>query len=104
MYAVIETGGHQLRVQVGEVVRVARLGVEVGSAVEFDRVLLVGGEGAPQVGRPSLEGARVRGTVVGHDREPKVLVYWYKKRKNSGRKSRGHRQAFTAVKIDAIES
>jgi large subunit ribosomal protein L21 len=75
--------------------------------VVFDRVLMVGdGEGKkdPQLGRPIVDGAQVRGTVVAQDRDRKVIVYTYKRRKNSCRKTNGHRQQFTAVKIEAIES
>ena len=107
MYAVIETGGQQLRVEVGEVVNVAHLAGEVGGSVVFDRVLMVGGDDGkkdPQLGRPILDGAQVRGTVVAQDRDRKVIVYTYKKRKNSCRKTNGHRQQFTAVKIEAIEA
>ena len=104
MYAVIQTGGHQHRVQVGDVVRVARVGGEAGGAVVFDRVLIVGGDGGVKVGTPTLDGAQVRGTVVAQNRDRKVLIYTYKRRKNSNRKQQGHRQHFTAVKIEAIEA
>ena len=104
MYAVIETGGKQLRVRVGEVVQVERLALDVGSPVVFDRVLLVGSDDGAQVGRPVLEGAKVRGSVVGQARGKKVHIYTYKPRQNSNRRSQGHRQHQTAVKIDAIEA
>ena len=104
MYAVIETGGHQHRVQVGEIVRVARVAGEAGGSVVFDRVLIVGGNGGIKVGTPTLDGAQVRGTVLVQDRDSKVLIYTYKRRKNSARKRQGHRQHFTAVKIEAIEA
>ena len=104
MYAVIQTGGQQVRVEVGEVVRVARLAEEVGNEVVFDNVLLVGGEKDAKLGTPTLDGAQVRGTVVAQDRDTKVLIYTYKKRQNSNRKQKGHRQSFTAVKIEAIEA
>ncbi len=104
MYAVIETGGHQHRVQVGDVVRVARVAGEAGGSVVFDRVLIVGGNDGVKVGTPTLDGAQVRGTVVAQDRDSKVLIYTYKRRKNSARKRQGHRQHFTAVKIEAIEA
>jgi len=104
MYAVIETGGQQFRVQVGDVVRVARLAEDVGGAVLFDRVLMVGDGAQARVGSPVVDGAAVRGTVVAHDRERKILVYTYKRRQNSNRKRQGHRQAFTAVRIEAIDA
>jgi large subunit ribosomal protein L21 len=104
MYAVIQTGGQQLRVQVGDVVEIARLAEEVGRPVVFDRVLLVGGDEDVRIGTPVVDSARVNGTVVAQGRDRKVLVYTYKRRKNSARKRQGHRQAFTAVKIDSIDA
>jgi large subunit ribosomal protein L21 len=104
MYAVFETGGRQFRVKVGDVVHVERRAESVGGEVVFDRVLLVGNGGETRLGAPVLEGAAVRGTVLGHDRERKILVYTYKRRKNSARKRQGHRQPFTAVRIEAIDS
>ena len=104
MYAVIETGGKQHRVQVGEVVRVESIPASAGDPVVFERVLLVGQGDAVQVGAPHVPGARVRGTVVENDRAKKVLVHTYKKRKNASRRHQGHRQDYTAVKIDAIEA
>jgi large subunit ribosomal protein L21 len=103
MYAIIATGGKQLRVEVGEVVRVEHQPVDVGQEIVFDRVLMVGGDDDSRVGNPTLDGAKVRGSVVAQGRDKKVLVYTYKRRKNSARKSRGHRQAVTSVKIEAIE-
>ena len=104
MYAVIETGGRQHRVRVGDVVRVDRLAAETGSAVVFDRVLLVGSGSDVQVGSPTIDGAQVKASVVEHDRAKKILIYTYKRRQNSNRKQGGHRQAYTAVKIEAIEA
>jgi len=104
MYAVIQTGGQQVRVAVGEVVKVARLAQEVGNEVVFDDVLLLGGGDEVKIGTPTVEGAKVRGTVVAQDRDSKVLIYTYKRRKNSARKSAGHRQSFTSVKIEAIDA
>jgi large subunit ribosomal protein L21 len=105
VYAVIETGGKQLKVQVGEVVRVESLTAEPGADVVFDRVLMIGGKagGETTVGAPSVEGATVKGSVVQHGRGPKINIYTYKRRQNSNRKRSGHRQNFTAVKIESIE-
>ena len=106
MYAVIQTGGKQLRVQVGDVVDVETLGAEVGSQVVFDRVLAVraGEEGTEaSLGSPLVEGAQVKGTVLSHERGPKVVTYTYKPRQNSNRRRVGHRQDFYRVQIDAIE-
>ena len=103
MYAVIKTGGKQLRVAVGDVVRVEKLDGKVGGEILFDRVLMVGGDEA-RVGSPTVENATVRGSIVEHGRDKKILIYTYKRRQNSNRKSQGHRQSYTAVKIEAIDS
>jgi large subunit ribosomal protein L21 len=104
MYAVIETGGKQVRVQTGEVVRVECLPGEVGSTVVFDRVLAVGGGDEAKLGQPCVEGAQVTGSIVEQGRAKKILVYTFKRRKNSNQKRRGHRQGYTAVKIESIET
>lgn len=102
MYAVIRSGGKQCRVEVGETVRVECLDGEPGTKVTFDEVLLVGGDDV-KVGAPTVPGARVEGTVVAQGRGPKLHIYTYKKTKNSNRKRSGHRQDYTAIKIDAIQ-
>lgn len=105
MYAVIESGGKQLRVAVGEVVRVERVAAEVGSSVIFERVLMfTDADDRMQIGSPTLDGVRVHGTVVRQGRGDKIVIYTYKKTQNANRRRRGHRQAFTAVKIEAIEA
>jgi len=104
MYAVIETGGKQVRVQLGEVVRVESLPGEVGSPVVFDRVLMVGGSDEAKIGRPRLDGALVKGSIVEQGRSKKVMVYTFKRRSNSNQKRRGHRQDYTAVKIESIDA
>jgi large subunit ribosomal protein L21 len=103
VYAIIKTGGKQYRVQTGDVVRVERLEGAVGSTVTLDDVLFVGGEGEPRVGSPRLDGVSVLGTVVEQDRDAKIRVFKYKKRKHY-RRTRGHRQSFTAVRIDAVRA
>lgn len=103
MYAVIETGGKQYRVEEGAVLEHERLdGVEVGQAVEFDRVLLLVEDGKVRVGTPYLDKVVVKGEVRQDDRGPKVIVYKYKSKKGYRRKS-GHRQPFMATAITAIE-
>ena len=101
MYAVIRSGGKQCRVEVGQTVRVERVDGEPGSKVTFDEVLLLGGD-LVKVGTPTVTGASVEGTVVEQGRGPKIHIYTYKKRQNSNRGRAGHRQDYTAVKIDAI--
>ena len=103
MYAIIRSGGKQYRVKPGDVVRVERLEGEVGSTVTLEDVLLVAGDGEARVGSPRLDGVSVVGTVVGQDRDAKVRVFKYKKRKHF-RRTRGHRQSFTAVRIDAVRA
>jgi large subunit ribosomal protein L21 len=103
MYAVIRTGGKQCRVKQGEIVRVEALAVEAGDTVTFDEVLLVGEGESVRVGSPTVDGASVQGTVLRQGRQKKVVIQTYKRRQNSNRRRAGHRQAFTEVKIDAIE-
>ena len=102
MYAVVRTGGKQLRVSPGQAVRVERLGGAIGDAVELDQVLLIGGEGETQVGTPLLDGARVRGTITAQARGPKIIIFKMKRRKGYRRKQ-GHRQDYTEVTVDSIE-
>ena len=103
MYAIVRTGGKQYRVETGDVVRIEKLEGAVGTSVTLDDVLLVGGEGEPRVGSPRVEGVSVVGTVVEQDRDAKIRVFKYKKRKHY-RRTRGHRQAFTALRIDAVRA
>lgn len=104
MYAVIESGGKQVRVSVGDVVRVESVAADVGSEVVFDRVLMVGGDETLKLGTPTVDGAQVKGSVVEHGRGPKIHIYTYKRRQNSNRKRAGHRQNYTAVKIETIKA
>ena len=101
MYAVIETGGKQYRVQEGDKFRVERLEGEAGSEVVFDKVLMVGGDDGVRIGKPYVEGASVRAEVVDQARAGKVLVFKYKSKKNY-RRMRGHRQYYTEVVIHGI--
>jgi large subunit ribosomal protein L21 len=101
MYAVIDVGGRQLKVAPEETVRVPRMRAEVGSTVTFDRVYALRTDGDFKVGSPSVEGAKVVGTIVGHGKAEKELIYKYKRRKYYRRK-RGHRQPFTEVRISQI--
>ncbi len=100
MYAVIETGGKQYRVTEGEVVRVEKLDDEVGSKVSIDAAF-VATEDAVHVGTPLVKGAKVNATVVDIDRGAKVIAFKKKRRKGYKRRI-GHRQTFTALKIDEI--
>lgn len=100
MYAVIETGGKQYRVSEGDVVRVERLDGDVGSEVTLEEIRLIGGDDT-LVGAPVVEGAAVRATVVEQGRGPKVIAFKKKRRKGYRRKV-GHRQPFTALRVDEI--
>jgi large subunit ribosomal protein L21 len=101
MYAVIRTGGKQYRVSSQDILKIEKLDSDVGADVEFD-VLAVGEGETLKVGMPLVDGAKVVGKVLNHDRAKKVIIYKYKRRKNYRRK-KGHRQAFTTVQITAIE-
>ena len=101
MYAVIETGGKQYRVQKGDKFRVERLEGTAGSEVVFDRVLMTGGDEGVRVGKPYVEGASVRAEILAQARDKKVLVFKYKSKKNY-RRMRGHRQYYTEVVIRGI--
>ncbi len=101
VYAVIESGGKQIRVSEGAVVRLERLPGQVGDQVVLDRVLLVS-EGEKVVGTPLVEGARVVGRIVEQGRFPKLLVFKFKPKVRYRRRI-GHRQPYTAVRIERIE-
>ncbi|PHV71493.1 50S ribosomal protein L21 [Sporanaerobium hydrogeniformans] len=103
MYAIIETGGKQYKVQVGDSICVEKLNVAAGEAVVFDNVLVVGKEDSLTVGTPFVSGATVKADVVGDGKGKKIIVYKYKSKK-SYHKKRGHRQPFTKVTITAIEA
>ena len=102
MYAVLETGGKQYRVAIGDTVEIERLTVEAGQPVTFDRVLLVNREGQVSIGTPTVDGATVVGDVVEHKRGPKLIAWKMKRRKGYHRKV-GHRQELTVVKIKEIK-
>ena len=103
MYAIFRTGGKQYRVEPGDVVRFEHLDAEVGSSITLDDVLLVGEGDDVQVGAPRVENAAVEGTVVEQGRDRKVRVFKHKRRKHY-RRTRGHRQEFTAVKIERVQA
>ena len=101
MYAVIKSGGKQYRVESGKQVRVESLPADVGAAVAFEEVLLVGTGDSVKVGAPLVSGAKVRATVVAHGRGEKVKIFKLRRRKHY-QKSQGHRQNYTEVRIDDI--
>lgn len=102
MYAVIRSGGKQMRVESGQSVRVERLPGSIGDSVELGEVLLLGGEGETRVGTPLVEGARAMGTITAQARGPKLTIFKMKRRTGYRRKT-GHRQAYTEIRVDRIE-
>jgi large subunit ribosomal protein L21 len=101
MYAVIESGGKQYRVEEGATLKVESLEAEPGASVTLDRVLLVAQGAQVTVGVPLVAGASVQATVMGHGRHRKVVVFKYKPKAHYRRKQ-GHRQSFTQLRIDKI--
>lgn len=102
MYAIIKTGGKQLKVEKGQAIYVERLDAKAGDKVTFDEVVLVGGE-KTVIGTPVVEGASVTGTVEKQGREKKVVTFKYKPKKHQHTKQ-GHRQPYTKVVIDEINA
>ena len=102
MYAIFKTGGKQLRAEVGAKLFVEKLGVEAGSEVVFDEVLLIENNGKVTVGTPTIENAKVVAKVVKEGKAKKVLVFRYKAKTNHDI-LRGHRQPYTLVEITNIE-
>ena len=101
MYAIVETGGKQVKVESGKVVNIEKLPVDEGGTVVFDKVLLVRDEEGIKIGRPYVDGFSVQGEVIRHFKGKKVIIMKHKRRKNYRRK-KGHRQWLTSVKINTI--
>ena len=102
MYAIIETGGKQLKVEAGDTIFVEKLDVEEGAAYTFDKILFVGGD-ASKIGNPYVEGATVTAEVVNQGKAKKVTVYKYKPKKHYHKKQ-GHRQPYTRLKVKEINA
>lgn len=102
MYAIIESGGKQHHAEPGRPLRVEKIEAQVGETVSFDRVLLISRDGDVSLGKPYVDGAKVQATVIEQGRLPKIRVFKMKRRKQY-RRTRGHRQAFTAVRIESID-
>lgn len=103
MYAIVETGGKQYRVAPGETLRLERLGGALGDTIELDQVRFVHADGQILVGQPRVEGARVVAEVIGQGRTRSITVFKKKRRKNY-RRTHGHRQQFTRVRITSINT
>lgn len=102
MYAIIETGGKQIKVEEGQAIYVEKLGASEGDSVTFDKVLFVGGENV-KVGSPLVAGATVTAKVEKQGRQKKLVVFKYKAKKNYHKKQ-GHRQPYTKVVIEKINA
>ena len=103
MYAVIKTGGKQYRVSPGEMIKVEKLSGQAGESVVFDKVLLTSDGEKVNVGNPYLTDTKVVGQISRHSRDRKIIVFKYKKRKGYRRKQ-GHRQDFSLIKIEDIQT
>ena len=103
MYAVVTTGGKQYRVEAGSELVIERLAAGAGASFTFDRVLLVGDGEAVTIGTPTIDGASVTGTVLGEELGPKLIIFKFKQ-KVKYRRTRGHRQHLTRVRIDEIST
>ncbi len=101
MYAVIETGGKQYRVQEGDVIFVEKIDTEEGQTVDLSKVLLISNDGEVKIGKPYVDGAKVEAKVLEHGKGRKVIVFKYKPKKNY-KKKQGHRQPYTKLQIEKI--
>lgn len=101
MYAVIETGGKQYRVQEGDTIFVEKVAGNEGEALSFDKVLLISNDEDIKVGKPYVDGVSVNGIILEHGKAKKIVVFKFKRKKDY-RKKQGHRQPYTKVKIEKI--
>jgi large subunit ribosomal protein L21 len=101
MYAIIETGGKQYRVENGSMIQVESLPGEVGATIELNQVRLVQGDAGLLIGQPLVQGAKVTAEIVRHGRTRSITVFKKKRRKNY-RRTRGHRQGFTQIRVTGI--
>lgn len=103
MYAVVHTGGKQVRMNTGDAVRIEKLDGEVGDTIEFSEILMIGGDEGVKIGAPRVDGAKVVGTITAQGKHPKIRVFKMKRRKGY-RRTQGHRQAYTEVRVERIDS
>ena len=103
IYAIVETGGKQYKVVQGQTIKVDRIEAAEGATVELDRVLAIGRDGELTVGKPTIEGASIMATVKGEGKAKKIIVFKYKNKTRYDRKQ-GHRQLYTELSIDGINS
>jgi large subunit ribosomal protein L21 len=102
MYAVIETGGKQLKVEAGQDIFVEKLNAEPGDEVVFDKVVLLSNDGT-KIGTPYVEGAKVTAKVVKQGKDKKIRIFMYKAKKGSTHHRQGHRQPYTKLTVESIE-
>jgi large subunit ribosomal protein L21 len=102
MFAVIKTGGKQYKVAQGDELTIEKLAAEAGETVQFNEVLMLGGEGEPTVGAPVVEGAAVQAEVVDQTKGPKVINFKRRRRKHSSARRKGHRQQLTLIRVTEI--
>ncbi|MDR1463946.1 MAG: 50S ribosomal protein L21 [Oscillospiraceae bacterium] len=103
MYAIVETGGKQYKVEAGDLVFFEKLNAEAGTEVTFDKIVAVGGEEGFRAGTPYLDGASVSAKVIKNGKDKKITVFTYRAKKGSKRKM-GHRQPYTKVEITAVNA
>jgi large subunit ribosomal protein L21 len=104
MYAVVETGGKQYRVAPQDVIDVEKIEGQPGDEIELDKVLMVGRDEGVEVGSPYLENARVKAVIEKHGKGRKITVFKYKNKSKQSRRTQGHRQHFTRLRIGDIEA
>ncbi len=103
MYAVIETGGKQYRVEEGDILFIEKLDVKADDVVDFDKVIVVGKEDGAVIGTPVVEGAKVSAKVLKNGKGKKIVVFKYRSKKDSKTK-KGHRQPYTQIQIQSINA
>jgi large subunit ribosomal protein L21 len=101
MFAVLKTGGKQYKVQAGDILRVEKLAADAGETVQFNEILMVGGD-KPVIGAPRVEGAAVQAEVIDQIKGEKTINFVKRRRKHSSQRTKGHRQKLTLVRITAV--
>lgn len=103
MYAIVKTGGKQYKIHEGDIIRVEKIPGSVGNPISFDKVLMFSDGENVSIGKPALDNVTIKGRIVEQGKNKKIIVFKYKRRKRYRRKQ-GHRQEYTAIKIDQIEA
>ena len=103
MYAVIASGGKQYKIKEGDILRIEKISGEIDETISFDKILMFSDGESVKIGQPDLDNVSVSGHIVEQDKAKKIIVFKYKRRKRY-RRTQGHRQYFTTIKIDSIEA